>query len=271
MEIPGDALTVVDQRERLHCHVQPGVVDGHRRGAGQPDDEFLVELTEVGGVDLVGQVQVAEHLVADLDRDTEKGTHRRMMGREPETVGVGAQVRESQRSGIGDQHPQDAVTLREMPDGVMGVIIDADGEELGQADAGLVEDTEGAVPGADQLDCGLDDAVQHRFEIEIRADRQNRVQQATKRRHRRPILHGAERNQGAGDDAGRPDTASASACLTLERAGRDVRLYPRSPTGRDDASSRHAIMQENLMTPERPPVPSRTDTTWPSTYSDGAR
>ena len=167
MEIPGDALTVVDQREGLHRHVQPGVVDGHRRGAGQPDGEFLVELTELGGVDLVGQVQVAEHLVADLDRDTEEGTHRRMVRREPVAVRVGAQVGESQRSGVGDQHPQDAVTFREMPDGVMGVIIDADGEELGQADAGLVEDAEGAVAGADQLDCRLDDAVQHRFQIEI--------------------------------------------------------------------------------------------------------
>ena len=51
VEIAGDALTVVDQRQRLHRHVQPGVVDGHRRGAGQPDGEFLVELTELGGVD----------------------------------------------------------------------------------------------------------------------------------------------------------------------------------------------------------------------------
>ena len=61
MEIPGDALTVVDEREGLHRHVQPGVVDGHRCCAGQPDDEFLVELTELGGVDLVGQIQVAEY------------------------------------------------------------------------------------------------------------------------------------------------------------------------------------------------------------------
>ena len=90
-----------------------------------------------------------------------------MVRREPVAVGVGAQVGESQRSGVGDQHPQDAVTFREMPDGVMGVIIDADGEELGQADAGLVEDAEGAVAGADQLGCRLDDAVQHRFQIEI--------------------------------------------------------------------------------------------------------
>ena len=92
MQISGDPLTVVDERQGLHRAVQPGVVDRHGGGAGQSDGELLVEFAELVAVDLVRQVQVSEHLVADPDRHAEERAHRRMVGREPDAVGMGAEI-----------------------------------------------------------------------------------------------------------------------------------------------------------------------------------
>ena len=85
---------------------------------------------------LVGEVEVAEHLVAHADRDAEEGPHRRVVGREPVAVGVLAQVREPERAGVDDEQAEDAVALGQAPDGGLGLVVDADGDELGQAGAG---------------------------------------------------------------------------------------------------------------------------------------
>ena len=45
--------------------VQPGVLDRHARRRSQRDDDALVGLGEVAAARLLGQVEVAEHLVAD--------------------------------------------------------------------------------------------------------------------------------------------------------------------------------------------------------------
>ena len=92
VQISGDPLAVVDERQGLHRAVQPGVVDRHCGGAGQSDGELLVEFAELVAVDLVRQVQVSEHLVADPDRHAEERAHRRMVGREPDAVGMGAEI-----------------------------------------------------------------------------------------------------------------------------------------------------------------------------------
>ena len=43
------------------------------------------------------------------------------------------------------------------------LVVHADGDELGQARAGLVEHAQGAVAGVDQGDRGLDDVAQDRL------------------------------------------------------------------------------------------------------------
>ena len=89
-----------------------------------------------------------------------------MMGREAETLRVSAQIGKPQRTGLGDQQSQDAVTLGKGSDGVVGDVVHADRDELSETDTSLVEDAERAVAGADQLDGRLDDSMQHRLEIE---------------------------------------------------------------------------------------------------------
>ena len=62
--------------------VEPGVVDGHARGRGERHHERLVVLVEGAAAAFLGEVQVAEHLVADLDRRAQERPHRRVPVRE---------------------------------------------------------------------------------------------------------------------------------------------------------------------------------------------
>ena len=56
-------------------------------------------------------------------------------------------------------------------------VVDARGEELGQRGAGLVEHAEGAVAGVDELGRGLHDAAQDDRETQLRADRDDRLEE----------------------------------------------------------------------------------------------
>lgn len=58
---------------------------------------------------------------------------------EAEPVGVFGQLPKADRSGVGDQQPQDAVTLRQWPGSLDFLVGHANGYELGQRCTGGVE------------------------------------------------------------------------------------------------------------------------------------
>ena len=89
------------------------------------------------------------------------------------------EVGQAQRLGVGDQQAEDAVTLGQVADRTARVVVDADGDELGEARARLVEHAERAVGGVDEVDGAADDAPQHRRQVEVGADRQHGVEQLT--------------------------------------------------------------------------------------------
>ena len=116
VQITGDALAVLDQRKRLHPGVEPGVLDGDPGRGREADHELLVDVGEHLGGGLVGQIQVAEHLVAHPDRHAQERSHRRVVGREPEAVGMLAQIGQPQRFGVHDEPTEDPVSFREITD-----------------------------------------------------------------------------------------------------------------------------------------------------------
>ena len=63
VEVLADALALVDDREPLDLLVQPRVLDGDPRVEREHLDEALILLAELGGADLLGQVQVADRAV----------------------------------------------------------------------------------------------------------------------------------------------------------------------------------------------------------------
>ena len=82
----------------------------------EADHELLVDVGEHLGGRLVGQVEVAEDLVAHPDRHAQERSHRRVVGREAEAVGVLAQVGQPQRLGVDDEQAEDPVPLGQVAD-----------------------------------------------------------------------------------------------------------------------------------------------------------
>ena len=157
--------------------VETGVLDGDPGRGREADHELLVDVGEHLGGRLVGQVQVAEHLVAHPDRHAQERSHRRMVGREPEAVGMLAQVGQPQRLGVHDEPTEDPVPFGQVTDERVRRVVDPDRDELRQAGAGVVEHAERAVAGIDQPDRRLHDPPEHARRIEIRAEGEHRVEE----------------------------------------------------------------------------------------------
>ena len=121
---------------------------------------------ELGGALLLGQVEVAEDLVADADRHAEEAVHRRVVRREAVRPRVLGDVRHPHRAGVGDEQAEHAAAARQVADGGVHLGVDAVGDEVGQLPV-RPDDAEGAVAGADQLAGRLDDALQRAAQVEV--------------------------------------------------------------------------------------------------------
>jgi hypothetical protein len=62
----------------------------------------------------------------------------------------------------------------------MGLVVDPNGDELGQAVAALVEHSQRAVASVHQRDRRLDDPAERNLEVELGTDGQDRVQELPK-------------------------------------------------------------------------------------------
>ena len=77
-----------------------------------------------------------------------------------------------------DQRAEHAAPARQIADRAMGLLVDAGGEEALELRALLVEDAERGVARAGELSRGLQHAVEHRGEIELRHQRAAHIEQA---------------------------------------------------------------------------------------------
>src|SRR5262249_45503246 len=68
--------------------VEPRVLDRDRGLAGEQLDELLVLGGEILTVSLLGQVEVAVGDASEMDRNSEKGVHRRVMRRKSDRAGI---------------------------------------------------------------------------------------------------------------------------------------------------------------------------------------
>ena len=64
MKVAGDPFPVLEDGQLVDSGEQPSVVDRHPGGDSQADDELLVHVGEHLVARLVGEIKVAEHLVA---------------------------------------------------------------------------------------------------------------------------------------------------------------------------------------------------------------
>ncbi|MDQ0850273.1 hypothetical protein QFZ65_002211 [Arthrobacter sp. B3I9] len=143
--------------------VEAGVFNGHARGCGKRDGQPLVFGGEVAAVLLLGEVEVAEHHVADPDRNAQEGLHGRVVIGEPEIFGMCPQILQAHRPRIGCQH---AVADGQRADAVRELVIDADGDKV--VHHPVVRDhAQGAVARVQQLAGRFDDTLQDGVKAEV--------------------------------------------------------------------------------------------------------
>jgi hypothetical protein len=163
--------------------VQPGVLHRHAGRGAQRDQHRLVVLGELAAAALVGQVQVAEHLVADPDRDAEEAAHGRMPLGEAGRGGMRGDVGQAQRPRVVDQQAEQAAPLRPVMDPGDLVLAQPDRDELGQPLAlvtrvAFPDDAQRPVAGVHQADRGLDHPPQGGLQVQAGADGHDRLEQA---------------------------------------------------------------------------------------------
>ena len=82
------------------------------------------------------------------------------------------------------------MALGELPDGAVRLVVETDRDELREAGAGVVEHAEGAVGGVDEVDRAVHDPLQHRGQIEVRADREDGIEELAQAARPGGIGHG---------------------------------------------------------------------------------
>ena len=87
-------------------------------------------------------------------------------------------VGQAQRLRVGDQDPEDPVTAREIADGRVRSLVEANREKALEALTALVEHAEGGVAGAGQLAGDLEHVLQHALAVQFRDERPADLQQA---------------------------------------------------------------------------------------------
>ena len=140
------------------------------RDAGEPGEQHegaLIVLTELIGVGLVGEVEVAERLTVDEHGDTEERAHPRMAGREAVRRRVSTDVCDAKRLGVGDQRAENAASARERPDPLAVGAVDAGGDEPLELKSRCIEDPERGIAGTGQHSGRFEEFREDGLEVEI--------------------------------------------------------------------------------------------------------
>jgi len=161
-------------------NVRARLVDSRLCGA-----DLLGEAVAVGGEldDLLGLGDALLQGGHDLDGGLEAcldflGGFAEAVGEDADVGGGGLEGLAPGR-GVGDERAEQAEALGEGADRVVGLVVDAHGDELGQRGAVLVEHAEGPVAGVDERHGRLGDALQRGVQVEVRPDGEHGVEEAT--------------------------------------------------------------------------------------------
>ena len=178
--------------ELAHFGVQPGVVDDGPGGQRKGLQDVAVLLGELVGTHLLGEVEVAEDLPVDEDRHPDEGTHRRMVGGETDRGRVFREVGESQRVFGVEDHPEDALTARQVVDSVDLLGGEPDVHELGEASGTGLDHGERPVAGVDELAGLFDDVAERGIQVEVGFEDEYGVEQLLEalRVGHPPVRHG---------------------------------------------------------------------------------
>ncbi len=114
----------------------------------------------------LGEVEVAEDLLADADRDADKAGHRRMARRKPRRHGMGSKIRNADRDRLADPAGRGSLAPGRPPDSSDQLIVQADLQKLFEFPI-PAEHAERCVPGTQKVPGRPDDLAQHDWEAQL--------------------------------------------------------------------------------------------------------
>ena len=144
----------------------PRVRDRRAGGCGERDRQFLIVCGELPARAALGEVQVAEDLLPDADRDAEEAAHRRVPRREPRRRGMSAEAGEPDRDRLADQQAQDPPAAGQVADRRHQVVVHAGVHELLKLPV-AAEHAERRVPGTEKIPGRADDLPQHHRQAQV--------------------------------------------------------------------------------------------------------
>jgi hypothetical protein len=146
---------------------EPARVGDRRAGRrGQRDRQLFVFRGELPAPEPFGEVEVAENLLPDADRDAEEAGHRRMARREPRRRRMTGQVSEPQRDRLGAQQPENPPAPGQLTDPFDQFLIHPFVHELFQL-AVTAKHAERRVPGTDKVPGRPHDLPQHHRQAQL--------------------------------------------------------------------------------------------------------
>jgi hypothetical protein len=101
--------------------------------------------------------------------------------RKPDRAVVAYDVVQAQRTRVANQHAEDAAAARQLADRGVGLGVDAVRDEALELLAARVEDAESRVACAGQLRGGLNEALEHRVERQLGAERDSGLDEPVER------------------------------------------------------------------------------------------
>src|SRR6185503_4199930 len=162
---------------RAYLAQQAGILYRDRGLTGQQDRDRLVLVAELGGVDLLGEVQIAEHGAASLYGDAEKRFHRRVVLGESVALRVTIDVGTADRLAFPNDQAEQPVPPGQVADLQARRLIEPRSDALRDARPIGAEDAERGVAGPYDRPCRVYDFLQHRIEIVMGKDRSTGRQQ----------------------------------------------------------------------------------------------
>ncbi len=159
VEVPADALALVDDGQALDLLEQARVLDGDPGMEREGLDDALIVLRELCPAGLFGQVEVPDRPTLHGDRDAEERVHRRMVRREAGPARIDRDVRDPERAVLSDDQAKEAASTREGTDVGPRLAVDAGRDET-LDDAARMDDPERRVARADQRPDLVDDDLQ---------------------------------------------------------------------------------------------------------------
>src|SRR3546814_4364940 len=155
-------------------------LDGEASCGREGFEQLLVLFGELPAL-AVREIEVPEHLASDAGGYAEEAAHRRVVRGEARCARVVADLGDPDRVRLRDQRAQKPVPAWQMPDGVRGLVVETDEDELVEPAAGCVDTPESTVFCLHQVHRRLDDAAQHRRQLDLSHDVLHSAQEVTKK------------------------------------------------------------------------------------------